>query len=123
MQTQVGYRLAIEFDDLQVVALLNEELRKHAHTRAYLEHGEVVMFLQCIGNAFGDGEIGEEVLPQVLLGPHLVAIRHGTHLFGVSGTIGITTIPIVHRFLIRVESEELLCHGRPACLRGTDRWR
>ena len=77
MEAQVGHRLAIELDDLQVVALLNEELGEHTHAGADLEDGQVPKVGERVGDAFGYGQVLEEVLAEVLLGAHLVVEGEG----------------------------------------------
>ena len=94
MQPEVGYRFAIEFDYLQVAALLNKKLREHTHTGAYFKHRQLAVGVQRVSDALGDGQVGEEVLTQVFLGTHLVVEGHRTHLVGTLGTVGIASILI-----------------------------
>ena len=64
---EVGHRLGVDLDDLQRAPLTVEKLGEHAHARPYLEHGQTGTGVDGVGDAAGYGQVGEEMLTEVLL--------------------------------------------------------
>ena len=61
---EIVHTLAVEFHDGQVQAHLEQELGEHTHARPHLQHRQVLEVVQRVGNALGDRQIGQEMLPQ-----------------------------------------------------------
>ena len=71
---QILHRLAVNLDDLELAGLLEQELGHDTHAGAYLEHGQVGTGIDGVGNAAGYGEVGQEVLTEILFGAYLFHI-------------------------------------------------
>ena len=59
---QVVDALGVEFHHLQVVPVLQQELREHAHAWTHLDERQVLVFAHHERDALGYREVGEEVL-------------------------------------------------------------
>ena len=61
---EVVHTLLVEFDDRQVQAHLEQVLGEHAHAGTHLEHRQVLEVVQRVGDALGNRQIRQEMLPQ-----------------------------------------------------------
>ena len=69
MQLRIGHlevidALAVELDHSKVKAHVEQELGEHTHARPHLEHRQVLEVVQRVGDALGNRQIGQEMLPQ-----------------------------------------------------------
>lgn len=64
---KVFYALAIDFHGFQLAVFLSEELREYAHSRPYFKDGDIGTGIDRVGDAAGNVQIAEEVLPEVFL--------------------------------------------------------
>ena len=71
LRVKVSHRLGINLDHLQLPALGHEVLRKHAHAGAHFKHGQARAGVHRVGYRLGNVQVGQEVLPEVLLWSYL----------------------------------------------------
>lgn len=77
MLQKVSNALSVYLDDPSIVALAEEKLREHTHTRAYLKHGEVSVSREGVGDTLSDIEVCEEVLSESFFGSYLYHRQEG----------------------------------------------
>ena len=68
---EVSHALGVDLHSFHLPRLFHEILRQHAHSRSYLEHGNIGTRVYRISNALGDIEIRKEMLAKVLLRSNL----------------------------------------------------
>lgn len=68
---EIGHALAVDLHGFHLARLLDEELCEDTHARADLENREVGAGVDSVGDAARNVEVGEKVLPQILLGSYL----------------------------------------------------
>ncbi len=63
--------------------LLEQELRQHAHARAYFENGQVYIIVEGGGNACRHVQVGQEVLPEGFFGFYCTHFRFVSEAAGL----------------------------------------
>ena len=69
---EIGHRFAVNLHHLQWTRFLHQILRHDTHARAYLQNGQVSIWLiHGIGNALSYRQVSQEVLTQIFLWTYL----------------------------------------------------
>lgn len=68
---EVFYTFAVDFHGFQLALFLSEKLREDTHSRPYFKDGDVGTGIDRVGDAAGNVQVAEEVLPEIFLGFYL----------------------------------------------------